>query len=1056
MRTLLSAVNEASIHTPHGPWAFLPGLGPHGESSWSPMTWLQLKTAVDRMAFWVESQLGLAVPGSTIAYMGSNDIRYPIVLLACMKIGYTVLLASPRNSTHGHSSLFKSVECELILYSSELRNQVDQVIANHKAITTAIQVPEVLDFLAETRDKIPQSKSPVELKEEDTVIILHSSGTTGLPKPIYLKAGALAVIDTIKQMQTPPGRRNVHDELYTPTIMISMLPFFHIMGIAILLRAIYHRGPLVLLPADKPITADTMVDAINQVRPSAIATAPSILEAMSCMSGGLEALSKVEFVFYGGAPLAQSSGNKISKITTLLNGIGSTEILNVPSYVPQDPKDWEYFEWNPEYGVAMEDRQNGSFELIVKQKYNQKHQLVFHNFPHLSEWKTSDLFERHPAKQNLWRHIGRADDTIVLTNGEKVTPVLFEKAIEGHELVKGALLVGSQRFQTGLIIEPSNYKFTTENGFLDRLWPSIDASNIILPSHAKVWRHMVILAQRDKPFLRAPKGSVKRQTTCQLYEEEINCLYNGEISNVPKVEKGSVPSATYSIQNIQIEIRRAVDLVLPSPLSDDDDFFHNGMDSLKAIQLHRTLLLSHSIGGGLFSNSVQLPLIAIYKNPTVNRLADFVVNVALRGSAVANKTSSREERMSGLIYKYSKSFPLIPASRRIIRMSEQEISHVVILTGSTGSLGTYILHNLLSQSQIRKVYCLNRSTDASERTERAFQERNLDLSAFNSKVVFLTVDLTKLHFGLASSQYETLENEVTFVIHNAWPVNFNNNIDYFMDSIYGTRQLIDLAIAAPHQPRFIFVSSIASVGNFSSVRPDESIIPEQMDEDNSLPLAQGYGESKHVVSSIISRAARLSGLSGAIVRVGQLSGPDDGVAARWNKAEWLPAMVLTSKNLGKIPSSLGGHDALGWVPVNKAAEILLELTMPSFGGSSCDADRDSGLECHNLVNPQMGHWGDMVHAIQEYYRTRAKPVERVDFSGWIRELEKMEVTETAVARYPAIKLLDFYREMSLQSPRVNVKYATHLGEARSPVLAELKPVNAKLMESWLRGWDCKE
>ncbi|KAF7562315.1 hypothetical protein G7046_g1833 [Stylonectria norvegica] len=1056
MRSLLKAVADAATDTPDDAWAYIPNARADGTFSWTPMTWSQLESAISIMAGWVESQLGQPGQDCTVAYMGSNDIRYPITMLACMKVGYRVLLPSPRNSMAGQAFLFDSVQCHKVLYSPELRIQVDQVVASHPTIVTKIEIPEMSDLQNGTLLRHWQvNGKPKDLCEEDTVIILHSSGTTGLPKPIPFNIGALAVVDTIKEMEAPPGRCNTHDALYTATTMISMLPFFHIMGVATILRAIYHRGPLAFLPTGTPITADLMADAIHEVRPSAIACAPSILEAMSGTGHGREALAKVGHVFYGGAPLAQESGNRISEVTVLINAIGSTEILNVPSYIPQDPKDWEYFEWNPAFGVAMDDRQDGYFELIIKQKYSRKHQLLFHNFPHLSEWQTKDLFEKHPRKHGLWRYIGRSDDTLVLSNGEKVAPVLFEKAIEGHELVKGALLAGSQRFQTCLIIEPHSFE-AVEDDLIDRLWPSIEAANALLPSHAKVWRSMTVISVPNKPFSRAPKGSIKRQATCKLYAEEIRTLY---VTAMPlSVASTNIStSAAYTAKNTKAEIRKAVFSILQSTLADDEDFFHNGMDSLKALQLHQLILSSIPSQNteGLFSPVIALPLISIYKNPTINRLADYVVGVVSGGGLDANSavgTASREENMSKMIYEHFKLLPQLPN----YDVPKLETSHVVVLTGSTGSLGTYLLGRLLSQPDVSRVYCLNRSADAQIRQKLAFQDRGLDVSNFDNKVVFLAVDLTKTHFGLAPSQYESLKEESTLLVHNAWPVNFNNDLEYFADSIYGARRLIELAIIAHHRPRFVFVSSIASVGNFASVRPNESKIAETMDEDNSLPLAQGYGESKHVVSSIMARAAKESGLGGTIVRVGQLSGPDEGAAARWNKTEWLPVMVLTSKHLGKIPSSLGSHDALDWVPVNKAAEILLELALPATESYPFESTCDSGLKCYNLVNPRVADWGDMVNIIQRYYGERGQPVEAVPFDTWIKELENMKISDSVVTRYPALKLLAFYREMNVSPRGTKIQFDTHLGQEQSSTLAELKAVDGKLMDSWLQGWDCED
>lgn len=178
------------------------------------------------MAHWMASQLGLPTKDEPVAYMGIGDSRYLITILAAMKTGYKVLLTSPRNSPEGQLFLLESTQCRKFLFTSELQGQVDALA--RQVTLKPVQVPELDDLLAIT-EPVPYGKGheghDVQ-HEDDIALILHSSGSTGWPKPIYIRVGALAVVDTIKEMAAPNGRRNVHDELYAPTLMVSMMPFF--------------------------------------------------------------------------------------------------------------------------------------------------------------------------------------------------------------------------------------------------------------------------------------------------------------------------------------------------------------------------------------------------------------------------------------------------------------------------------------------------------------------------------------------------------------------------------------------------------------------------------------------------------------------------------------------------------------------------------------------------------------------------------------------------------------------------------------------------------------
>lgn len=101
----------------------------------------------------------------------------------------------------------------------------------------------------------------------------------------------------------------------------------------------------------------------------------------------------------------------------------------------------------------MQDDGNGLFELTVQRNQHMKYHGYFHTFPDAREWRTKDLFKQHPETPELWRYMGRKDDLLVLSNGEKVNPVRMEKYVEGHPAIMGALVVGQGNFQTGILLE---------------------------------------------------------------------------------------------------------------------------------------------------------------------------------------------------------------------------------------------------------------------------------------------------------------------------------------------------------------------------------------------------------------------------------------------------------------------------------------------------------------------------------------------------------------------------------------------------------------------------
>lgn len=59
-------------------------------AGWRKITFKDLAGAVNYAAWWIERTVCLHKKSEPLAYMGANDIRYMIFVLACMKTGHVV------------------------------------------------------------------------------------------------------------------------------------------------------------------------------------------------------------------------------------------------------------------------------------------------------------------------------------------------------------------------------------------------------------------------------------------------------------------------------------------------------------------------------------------------------------------------------------------------------------------------------------------------------------------------------------------------------------------------------------------------------------------------------------------------------------------------------------------------------------------------------------------------------------------------------------------------------------------------------------------------------
>ena len=857
----------------------------------------------------------------------------------------------------------------------------------------------------------------------------------GLPKPIHLTVTGLNSAHAQASLQPEDGfEQSSKPFLADRRPMLAAVPFFHAMGIIVGLRSLTCKGTIVRLPSERMLSAGLVIEAINSIKPTSGIFPPSILEDASATDEGIAALGQLEYVFFGGAPLAATSGDKIAQITNLVTVIGSTEALLMCTLVPSKPEEWGFFHWSSATGAVMEPAEDGLCELVLK-PVDTKYQAIFHTFPDISEWRTKDLFQQHPSKPYLWKYSGRRDDIIVLSNGEKFNPVVAEKTIESHPLVKGALVVGQGKFQAGLLVEPEGSQAGTQDPatLVEQIWPMVEKANREAPTHARIYQSKIAIAKPGKPFVRAAKGSIIRLQTVSAFKNEIEALYadEGYSSDPSPTNDGDTQLST--------KIHAVFARTLPSfreDTSDDVDIFSLGVDSLDVLAL--TNALNKAIRGA----NVTAP--TVYSNPSVKQLAETLSQTVASAGAQAAVPLTREEKIDRMVRKYTQD---MSRPKESPATPQKAGKHTVIITGSTGSLGTHMLEQLLNNPGVEKVYCLNRSADAEERQKASFDTHHHNTTRFD-KATFLQTDFGKENLGLNDTTYAHLQATATLIIHSAWSVDFNLSLSsYEATHIAGVRRLADLSAHSPHKPPIIFISSIASVGNWSAiVGPSGVAVPETTTSlfDAALTLPQGYGESKHVGAQILALASHRLGVKTAIVRAGQLAGPSAAAGgAAWNRHEWLPTLVHTSRVLKKLPRTLGNMDRVDWVPMDVAAAAVIDIATTRS---------EEAAQVFHLANPHTTSWSELCPVIQSYYKDLGVEVGVVEYDAWVDELKGIPATKENAERVPGLKLLDFYESLRPETGMGLPALETGRTEGVSAALREGRAVDGVVMGKWLRQW----
>ncbi|KAG8533589.1 uncharacterized protein KY384_001329 [Bacidia gigantensis] len=779
---------------------------------------------------------------------------------------------------------------------------------------------------------------------------------------------------------------------------------------------------VVLGPADKPPVGHLAGEIMLYHKLKAIFAPPSVFEQLILESQALELMKDLEFLLYAGGPLSENTGGILSKMTNVCQFYGSTETNGIPTLLAQR-EDWAYLEFHPFAGVEMRPSDDDAFELILHNDPQARESRSFScNYPNIEEYQSRDLFKPHPTKPHLWRFHGRKDDIIVLSNSAKINPVPSEAIITGHPLVSAALVVGFGRLQPALLLEPMPEVELAISALIDEIWPTIQYANQQARDYGRIVRAMIVVANVNKSFERAGKGTVMRKMTTEKFASEIEALYSD--LDQPLGKSSIVLTRPKELSQVKHFVSACVNETFKVPeLGEREDIFVRGLDSIGSIAITRSIK-----AGFPMSDKSWLSVQTLYAHPSIEKLAEVVYHKLNLESSTASQANGIETpriaEISASVAKYTKT--LTPKLN-------------VLLTGSTGSLGTRILSNLITSPRIGQITCLNRSSNASARQQKTFMA--LDFQHELSEVSFITASLSSTRLGISDESYDALVATADIIIHNAWPVNFTHTFATFEPHLIGIRNLIDFNLQSKKNPRIIFVSSASSVSNYHHVDRSASAVPEHLVTNHVAPAHMGYAESKYVAECILGEAARQCDVLVSILRVGQIAGVVSGPGI-WSKNEWIYAMLKSSKTLRCLPTDLEHVD---WVPVDTVAKFVMDIV-------ASQKDVGAKLDVMNVVNPHPVPWSQFVPAILA--RLGQEEVKAVPMSEWVNRLERAEresdvQNKKVLDELPALKIIDFFR-MVAQPP--SIRLATDMARARSKTLSNLEPVSEAWMDIWLERW----
>jgi thioester reductase-like protein len=367
-------------------------------------------------------------------------------------------------------------------------------------------------------------------------------------------------------------------------------------------------------------------------------------------------------------------------------------------------------------------------------------------------------------------------------------------------------------------------------------------------------------------------------------------------------------------------------------------------------------------------------------------------------------------------------------------MCSLSTASTVLLTGSTGFLGAFLLSDLLESTSAR-ILCLVRFTDPTEEAAPAgvarIRKNLLDLGLWNDSILdrieVLPGNLAHKRLGLAPDIYNDLVENVQVIIHAAATVNLVYPYAALRDAnVGGTREILRLASQSGATLQYISTNGVLPPS--IDAWPESSMIP--IDE---VPekLVDGYGQTKYVAEELVHEAGR-RGMPVRILRSGTISGHS--TSGSTNTYDLFTALIVESLHIGYAPNIKGWRAEM--TPVDFVSKAVVSLS--------------------NDINTKQRvfHLGDSdpveTKSLFDDLAELGYPTQQLDWDKWVLLWsEKRGSAKRGTGAFTAdilrggMPTIEFLRDITVLND-----------EATKPALADLKrpKIDVRLLETYARNW----
>ncbi|KAG2237907.1 hypothetical protein INT48_002212 [Thamnidium elegans] len=916
---------------------------------------------------------------TVISILEDHSVYYLILLYTFYKLRIPIQMISTRNSPTAVSNLLKQADSDCLIYGKSYLPIKDIVLEKNMGIECFLSPELNLEELSkyplnpEFDQIIDQNFNESDLNK--TAIMVHSSGTTATPKVVRWNNKYL--IYNIQAYQHTLYKRKQFEFIETEDdVLVAITPSFHTFGIYSNFHPILSGGSIYFFQ-NFPPTAKEVFKINKQTN-------------KQNRSGGAATPKETDDFFLK---------HKINLVTILSMSECFHLMSSEVSQKRVDTNTYFFFE-DAEKHAYLEHFDGERYQLIIRK--GSPFLAMGVQTRENGEYATKDLVVKSKLVENGYCYVGRADDTLVMVNGEKTNPLPMEDTIKSNPLVSHCTVIGeAQPFHE-----------------------SVKKANKDAPNHSTILPEMVKIIPFSKHLIVSDKGTVSRKRSIAYFQVEVDTMYAKFLTNKQNVHHGVDPNT------IETRVMKNVARVLgPSnAIQKEVSLFKQGLNSLLSIQLQN--YLSKDI--------YPVPQDFLYDYPTIATIVDYfskanIVNKPKEEIPVTKKFNY--QATTDILDKYlqSASKDLIPAVVTNYSDPNDDREHVVMLTGATGSLGSAILLKLLQNPKVKTVYALvrgNESTDLMGRIADSFRKRGYPESELYEagRVQALPMNVEQEYLGLSINIYNKLKSETTVILSCAWLLDFNQPVAHYdSECIKGLYNMVKFANKEINPIHFHFISSVSATGAYGIYVPEAA-----MPNNPQVALPMGYGQSKFIVEQLFHYLVEKKNMPCYVHRVGQLCG--DSNTGAWNTTEMYPLTLVGGGSYMKKMPDL--DTAVNWMPVDYAGSIIVDIMMNTAASFPESTDKT----IFHIINTNEISWSSLLTSMKQC----GMEFEVIDPESWVQEVFEDQ-------NNPCYKLLGFYQKLFTNGQRHSVRWETSSTRTLSPCMKQAPTVSDRLF-TYLEHW----